>query len=82
MIKRIDEDCLYMNVYSPYVGSMIPDPYPVMVYIHGGNFDHGSGNVFPGHMLAASQKVVVVTFNYRLGLLGEFTLFMSFLLSF
>ena len=71
MIKRIDEDCLYMNIYSPYVGSMIPDPYPVMVYIHGGNFDHGSGNVFPGHMLAASQKVVVVSFNYRLGLLGE-----------
>ena len=70
MIKHIDEDCLYMNIYSPYVQSQISDPYPVMVYIHGGNFEHGSGNVFPGHMLAASQKVVVVSFNYRLGLLG------------
>lgn len=43
---------------------------PVMIYIHDGNFIHGSGNQFPGHMLAASQDVVVVTFNYRLGLLG------------
>ena len=42
-----------------------------MLYIHGGNYDHGSGNTFPGHMLAASQEVVVVTFNYRLGLLGN-----------
>lgn len=41
-----------------------------MIYIHGGHYDHGSGNTFPAHMLAASQDVVVVTFNYRLGLLG------------
>lgn len=45
--------------------------FPVMIYVHDGNFEHGSGNVFPGHMLAASQEVVVVTFNYRLGPLGE-----------
>ena len=43
-----------------------------MIHIHGGNWDHGSGALFPGHMLAASQKVVVVTFNYRLGPLGNF----------
>ena len=51
-----------------------------MLYIHGGNYDHGSGNTFPGHMLAASQEVVVVTFNYRLGLLGinKFLLFWTF----
>lgn len=41
-----------------------------MIYIHGGHFDHGSGNIFPGHMLSATQEVVVVTFNYRLGILG------------
>lgn len=40
------------------------------MHIHGGRFDHGSGNIFPGHMLATSQEVVVVTFNYRLGVLG------------
>lgn len=42
-----------------------------MVYIHGGDWDHGSANVFPAHMLAASQNVTVVTFNYRLGPLGN-----------
>lgn len=74
MIFRIDEDCLYMNIYTPYASSQISQPYPVMMYIHGGNFEHGSGNVFPGHALAESQKVVVVTFNYRLGLLGMYLL--------
>lgn len=41
-----------------------------MIYIHDGEFSHGSGNTFPGHMLAASQEVIVVTLNYRLGALG------------
>lgn len=72
MIHKIDEDCLYMNIFSPYVGpgSAL---FPVMVYIHDGDFEHGSGNLFPGHMLSAFQQVVVVTFNYRLGLLGYFS---------
>lgn len=43
-----------------------------MVYIHGGDWDHGSANVFPAQMLVASQNVTVVTFNYRLGPLGIF----------
>ena len=49
----------------------IRDPYPVMFYIHGGDFDHGASNQFPGHMLAAWGEVVVVTINYRLGALGN-----------
>jgi carboxylesterase type B len=72
MIFRIDEDCLFMNIYTPYASSLISQPYPVMMYIHDGNYEHGSGNAFPGHMLAESQQVVVVTFNYRLGLLGTY----------
>ena len=40
---------------------------PVMFYIHGGEFTHGSGNDFPGHQLAAWGQVVVVTVNYRYG---------------
>nr|XP_023029317.1 cholinesterase [Leptinotarsa decemlineata] len=44
--------------------------YPVMMYIHGGDFIHGASNTFPGHILATFYKVVVVTFNYRLGALG------------
>lgn len=69
-IPYTDEDCLYMNIYTPWAATPTRTLYPVMIYIHGGHFDHGSGNIFPGHMLAATQEVVVVTFNYRLGLLG------------
>lgn len=46
-------------------------PYPVMFYIHGGDFDHGSSNTFHGHMMAAFYNVVVVAINYRLGALGN-----------
>ncbi|GIX75845.1 neuroligin 4-like [Caerostris extrusa] len=67
-ITHTDENCLYLNVFSPSVISN--EKYAVMVYIHGGDWDHGSANIFPAQMLAASQEVVVVTFNYRLGPLG------------
>jgi carboxylesterase type B len=50
--------------------SGLAQKYPVMVYIHGGDFIHGSSNTFPGHIMAAFYDVVVVTFNYRLGALG------------
>ena len=42
-----------------------------MVYIHGGSYRVGSGSVYVGHVLA-QRGVVVVSINYRLGLLGEF----------
>jgi carboxylesterase type B len=44
--------------------------YQVMVYIHGGNFRYGSGQMFPGNIFA-EDNIVVVTFNYRLNALGE-----------
>ncbi|GBM06257.1 Neuroligin-4, Y-linked [Araneus ventricosus] len=72
-INTTDEDCLYLNIFAPGqidIDKPVLEKYPVMFYIHDGNFDHGSGALFPGHMLAASQRVVVVTFNYRLGYLG------------
>ena len=43
----------------------------VMVYIHGGSYRAGSGNVYVGHIVA-QYDVVVVTINYRLGLLGNY----------
>ena len=43
--------------------------YPVIVYIHSGDFSSGTSQAQPGHVLAL-QNVVVVTFNYRLGALG------------
>lgn len=69
-IASTDEDCLYLNIFTPYAKPRISRTFPVIMHIHGGKYEHGSGNSFPGHMLAASQDVVVVTFNYRLGILG------------
>nr|CAD7571567.1 unnamed protein product [Timema californicum] len=69
-IRDMDEDCLYLNVYTPSVTSGLAEKYPVMVYIHGGEFVKGASNTFPGHIMASFYKVVVVTINYRLGALG------------
>ena len=60
-----DEDCLTLNVWTPAVDG---SARPVMVWIHGGGFVAGSGNV-PGELFAA-QGVVFVSINYRLGPLG------------
>ena len=60
------EDCLFLNVWTPNRDATLP----VMVWIHGGGFRMGSGNV-PGELLAR-EGVVVVSLNYRLGPLGFF----------
>lgn len=62
-----NEDCLFLNVYSPnIIGTR-----PVMVWIHGGSFNGGSGDSssFPPD-LYVTEDVVYVTINYRLGILG------------
>ena len=61
------EDCLYLNVVTP---STEGSHRPVMFWIHGGGFTQGSANGYDGSMLAIHGDVVVVTINYRLGLLG------------
>lgn len=45
--------------------------YPVIVFIHGESFEWNSGNPYDGSVLAAYGKVIVVTLNFRLGILGE-----------
>lgn len=52
---------------------------PVMVYVHGESFQWGSGNLWDGRVLASYGDVVVVTFNYRLGILGKFYINEDFL---
>ncbi|XP_039288226.1 neuroligin-2 isoform X1 [Nilaparvata lugens] len=69
-IRDVHEDCLYLNIYSPNTKGGLAQLYPVMFYIHGGDFYHGASNLFPGHVLAAFYDVVVVTINYRLGVFG------------
>jgi para-nitrobenzyl esterase len=66
----VSEDCLFLNVWTPAKRGA---GRPVLVWFHGGGFSQGSGSVpiYDGAALAA-QGVVVVTVNYRLGVLGFF----------
>jgi para-nitrobenzyl esterase len=65
------EDCLALNVWTGAAND--GERRPVLVYIHGGAYTGGSGDVaiYDGEALAA-RGVVVVTFNYRLGVFGFF----------
>jgi para-nitrobenzyl esterase len=68
-VGAMAEDCLNLNVWSP--AKSAEERLPVMVWIHGGSFETGSGSmaVYHGQNLAA-LGVVAVTINYRLGPLG------------
>ena len=67
----MSEDCLYLNIWTPsargYNGSRA-----VMVWIFGGGFSSGSStlDIYNGRILAATQGVVVVSMQYRIGPLG------------
>jgi para-nitrobenzyl esterase len=75
-----DEDCLYLNVWTPFPEPV--RPVPVMLWIHGGGNVNGSasepvpyiktGVFYSGQSLAEKHGVVVVSINYRLGVFGFF----------
>ncbi|GGM84972.1 carboxylesterase/lipase family protein [Dactylosporangium sucinum] len=66
------KDCLTQNLWSPDVHGAVP----VLVWIHGGAFQFGSGTGEwnAGASLARAHGIVIVTVNYRLGALGGFYL--------
>jgi len=69
--RPMSEDCLYLNVWTS-----APDPktqLPVMVWLLPGGFQKGDASMprYDGNALA-DQGVVVVSLNYRLGMLGQF----------
>lgn len=67
-----NDHCLVLNVYSPKLDG---EKLPVFVWIHGGGFSSGSNsNRIYGPDYFVEQKIVVVTINYRLGVVG----FLSF----
>ncbi|HTY28235.1 MAG TPA: carboxylesterase family protein, partial [Mycobacterium sp.] len=72
--KIRDEACLTVTVWSPRrePGSLLP----VMVWIPGGAFVYGAGQLqlYNGSRLAANGDVVVVNVTYRLGVFGGFEL--------
>jgi para-nitrobenzyl esterase len=62
------EDCLFANVYTPPASS--GTSLPVILWLHGGSFDQGSGGDVNGTFLTTVGRVILVTINYRLGPLG------------
>ncbi len=70
-LSAMSEDCLTLNIWTPArrPGARLP----VMVWLHGGAFESGSARmpIYNGANLAR-RGVVMVTLNYRLGVLGFF----------
>jgi len=66
----MSEDCLYLNVWAPATES--ESPRTVMVWIYGGGFFAGTStlDLYDGSILAATQDVIVVSMQYRIGVLG------------
>ena len=67
------EDCLFLNVWAPGAGVASAAKAPVMVWLHGGGDTTGAGSLgaYDGAAFAR-DGVILVTINYRLGLLGFF----------
>lgn len=65
-----NEDCLYLNIWAPENAKNCP----VMVWTFGGSLVAGEGSdeTYDGSVLAAAGDVIVVTFNYRVGIFGGF----------
>lgn len=67
------EDCLFINVYTPDL--TLSKNLSVMVFIHGGGYQEGSGSeAFYGPDFLMNEDVILVTFNYRLGPFGFLSL--------
>ncbi len=66
-LPQSEVGCLTLNIWTPSIDSR---KRPVMFWIHGGSLKIGSGAEIDGGKLAARGDVVVVSINYRLGVLG------------
>jgi para-nitrobenzyl esterase len=66
---RMSEDCLFLNIWRPAQAVKAP----VMVWLHGGALRRGdpASGLYDGEQLAR-RGAVIVTLNYRLGVLGYF----------
>lgn len=70
-LRTGSEDCLYLNVFVKSVDD-ITSLKPVMVFIHGGGCLTGSGDdLLYGPDYLMRKDIVLVTFNYRLGVFGK-----------
>jgi para-nitrobenzyl esterase len=69
LVNDVSEDCLYLNIWTP--AKAAADHLPVYVYIYGGAFTSGAGDVsvYDGENLA-KKGIIVVNLNYRVGVFG------------
>ncbi|XP_034824124.1 para-nitrobenzyl esterase-like [Maniola hyperantus] len=65
--RTMQEDCLTASVYVPETKEK---NLPVVVYVHGGAYIAGWGNLATPKNFVKSKKVIAVTFNHRLGAHG------------
>ncbi|GMR51574.1 hypothetical protein PMAYCL1PPCAC_21769, partial [Pristionchus mayeri] len=74
--RKTSEDCLYLNVITPK-RKQYAKLKPVLFYIHGGGFEIGNAGMYGYEEFAklyVSEGIVVVTIQYRVGVMGFFTL--------
>ncbi|XP_012860629.3 cocaine esterase [Echinops telfairi] len=69
---NMSEDCLYLNIYTP-AHAQEGANLPVMVWIHGGGLVMGTASLYDGSVLTAYEEVVMVSIQYRLGILGYYS---------
>lgn len=64
----------YKSILSNTAGNRgLEAPYSVFFFVHGESFEWGSGNPYDGSVLASYGHIIVITVNFRLGILGEYT---------
>jgi carboxylesterase type B len=66
------ENCLYLNIFTPVYHN--EGALPVLFMIYGGGLENGAGDQYDGALIARTDDIVVVSFNYRLGPLGFLSL--------
>ncbi|VDN99485.1 unnamed protein product [Rodentolepis nana] len=66
------EDCLTLNIFVPesHSDGSVEPAFPVLIFVHGDSYEHGSGNGYDFSLFSSLGGSIVVTLNYRLGLLG------------
>ncbi|EFN73843.1 Esterase FE4 [Camponotus floridanus] len=68
------EDCLYLNIFIPYIPGIQRMKLPVLVFVHSGAYYEGSSNskeLSPDYLM--DQDIILVTVNYRLNIFGFFS---------
>ncbi|KAK4469158.1 hypothetical protein MN116_006738 [Schistosoma mekongi] len=74
-LRNQDEDCLTLNIYVPQQDKKRKFyKRPIFLFVHGESYEYGSGNAYDLSVLASYSDTIGITLNYRLGLLGFFSI--------